>query len=318
MDNTKEFTTIEFCAGYGGISLGIKRAIPNLRVIALSEIEAFACANLVAKMEEGLLDVAPIWTNLKTFPGQSFRGGVDLLVGGYPCQPFSAAGKRLGKEDPRHLWPYIREQIHQIQPRYCFFENVEGHISLGLSTVISDLEEDGYRTTWGIFSAEEVGAPHRRKRVFILAKLSDTGSKGLEGLRQCSGSQGRKEPPRHLGSSRQVWPARPGQQQYDWEPPRTLVGNTEHDGHAATENRGSSGAKQEEGRVQKFERRCEQAPNDRQIESSLGRNFNESTDRLDNAELYESCDNRTDELRLLGNGVCIPTVTRAWDVLIED
>jgi len=143
--------------------------MPTLRTIAFSEIEAFACANLVSKMEAGLLDAAPIWTNLKTFPWEEFRGVVDILSGGYPCQPFSAAGKRLGTEDPRHLWPFISDGIAAMRPRICFFENVEGHISLGLREVISDLESLGYETAWGIFSAAEVGAPHQRKRVFILA-----------------------------------------------------------------------------------------------------------------------------------------------------
>ena len=92
-----------------------------------------------------------------------------MITGGYPCQPFSAAGNRLGREDHRHLWPFIDHHIATINPRRVFFENVEGHITLGLSTVISDLEERGYDTTWGIFSAREVGAPHQRKRVFIMA-----------------------------------------------------------------------------------------------------------------------------------------------------
>jgi site-specific DNA-cytosine methylase len=98
-----------------------------------------------------------------------FRGCVDIITGGYPCQPFSAAGKRLGTEDPRHLWPYILDHINAIRPVRCLFENVEGHISLGLREVIGDLEGAGYNPTWGIFSAAEVGAPHQRKRVYILA-----------------------------------------------------------------------------------------------------------------------------------------------------
>ena len=124
-------------------------------------------------MEKGILDPAPIYTDLKTFPSEVFRGAVDIITGGYPCQPFSQAGKRQGKEDPRHLWPYIRNHVDTIRPTRCLFENVEGHISLGLSTVISDLEEDGYRTAWGIFSAEEVGAHHQRKRVFIMANAKN-------------------------------------------------------------------------------------------------------------------------------------------------
>jgi site-specific DNA-cytosine methylase len=187
VDITKELpTVISFCSGYGGIERGLDIAGLEHRVIAYVEIEAFAIANLVNKMEDGIIPPAPIYTDLKTFPAEIFRGRTDIITGGYPCQPFSAAGQRKGTEDPRHLWPYIRKHVQTIGPSRCFFENVEGHISLGLSSVISDLEEDGYRSAWGIFSAREVGAPHQRKRVYILAdshsirrnwwKLPDTAS----------------------------------------------------------------------------------------------------------------------------------------------
>ena len=195
MGTTEELpTVISFCSGYGGIERGIELAGVEHRVIAYVEIEAFAIANLVAKMESGQLDPAPIWTDLKTFPAHLFRGAVDIITSGYPCQPFSAAGQRKGEDDPRHLWPTVREHIETIRPDRCFFENVEGHISLGLSSVISDLEEDGYRTTWGIFSAREVGAPHQRKRIYILA---DSQSERVQGLRvsgkQKPGAHGQQE-----------------------------------------------------------------------------------------------------------------------------
>lgn len=164
---------ISFCTGYGGLELGIERAVGRpCRVLAYAEIEAFAIENLVAKVQAGFLPAAPIWSDLRTFPGEAFHGLVDILCGGYPCPPFSSAGMRAGKADPRYLWPHFRKQIRAIHPRLVFFENVEGHISLGLATVLSDLEEDGYQTAWGIFSAEEVGAPHRRKRVFIMGYAS--------------------------------------------------------------------------------------------------------------------------------------------------
>ena len=165
----KPASVIAFCAGYGGIERGLELAGVNHRVVAYVEIEAFAIANLVAKMEAGALGPAPIWSDIKTFPAHLFRDRVDLITGGYPCQPFSAAGNRKGADDSRHLWPHIRQHIQTIRPFRCFFENVEGHISLGLQKVIADLEADSYKATWGIFSAAEVGAPHRRKRVFILA-----------------------------------------------------------------------------------------------------------------------------------------------------
>ena len=180
MDIAKELpTVISFCSGYGGIERGLDLAGVEHRVIAYVEIEAFCVANLVAKMESGQLPPAPIFTNLKTFPAEVFRDRCDLITGGYPCQPFSAAGMRKGEDDPRHLWPFIRRHIAAIRPHRVFFENVEGHISLGLSSVIADLEEDCYRSAWGIFSAREVGAPHQRKRVFIMAD-TDNGQRELK------------------------------------------------------------------------------------------------------------------------------------------
>jgi site-specific DNA-cytosine methylase len=131
-------------------------------------------------MESGALDAAPIWSDLKSFPWAEFSGKVDILSGGYPCQPFSSAGKRIGKDDPRHLWPWIAKGVRILKPRVCLFENVEGHITLGLSTVVSDLEEMGYSVSWGIFSAAECGSPQQRKRVFILAHDK---SKRVEWLR---------------------------------------------------------------------------------------------------------------------------------------
>jgi DNA (cytosine-5)-methyltransferase 1 len=176
VDTTQQLpTVISFCSGYGGIERGLDLAGVEHRVLAYVEIEAFAIANLVAKMESGELVPAPIFTDLKTFPAHLFRDCVDIITGGYPCQPFSAAGKRLGTEDPRHLWPYILDHINAIRPVRCLFENVEGHISLGLREVIGDLEGVGYRATWGIFSASEVGAPHQRKRVYIMANSISAG-----------------------------------------------------------------------------------------------------------------------------------------------
>ena len=176
MDNTQELTHLSLCTGYEGIGSGLRRVFPNVREIAYVEIEAFAIANLVAKMEEGFLHPTPIYTDLKTFPYKEFCGKVDFLSAGFPCQPFSAAGRRASTEDPRHLYPYIAKGISECRPTYVVLENVQGIISSKtadgesvLKYVLGDLEERGYRTSWGVFSASEVGATHQRKRVFILA-----------------------------------------------------------------------------------------------------------------------------------------------------
>lgn len=315
MDTTQTTTHISLCAGYGGIDLGLRGAIPNLRTVAFSEIESFACANLVSKMEAGLLDPAPVWTNLKTFPWESFRGKVDILSGGYPCQPFSSAGKRLGKEDPRHLWPYIADGIRILQPALCFFENVEGHITLGLRDVLQELGELGYRSAWGIFSAEEVGAPHQRKRVFVVAHNHRNGGAGSGDELGVLGAlgQGRKDTEAHRVSI--PWPSRPREQQWAWEPPR-VVGDAQHAGsqgqwHNATpEHRADSGLQFGAANGNDFDAR--------QTESTLGGGSDGPPDWMGKAKLYTSCDNRTDELRLLGNGVVPATATRAFLTLIKE
>ena len=138
-------------------------------------------------MEEGRLCSAPIWSNVKSFDARPFRGVVDGITGGFPCQPFSSAGKRKGQEDQRHLWPSIANSIRLCRPGWVFLENVPGLVTLGLRDVLQDLGQMGYRTTWGIFSAEEVGAPHQRKRVFILAKLPNARSPYSRGVQLTEG-----------------------------------------------------------------------------------------------------------------------------------
>lgn len=156
-----------------GLERGVERVIGNFRTVANVEIEAFIVENLVRQMEQGLLAPSPIWSNLKTFPWEKFHGKVHFIIGGYPCQPFSIAGNQGGINDPRHLWPFIYKGIEAIKPVGCFFENVPGHIAIGYREVRQDLERLGYTVEEGIFSAEEVGAPHQRKRLFILAIRND-------------------------------------------------------------------------------------------------------------------------------------------------
>jgi DNA (cytosine-5)-methyltransferase 1 len=256
VDSTQNI--ISFCTGYGGLERGIRRAGVDTRTVCYCEREAYVQAVLVKEIEEGRLDSAPIWSDLATFPSAEFHGKVHGITCGYPCQPFSSVGKRKGEDDPRHLWPRIREHARSIGVEWIFAENVEGHISLGLSTVISDLEEDGFKCAWGIFSAEEVGAPHQRKRVYILAhtasreprqsqawnggqdtsggseeELGDTAKHGrgsrspnTEAERvEREGEEGRLS--EFEGGCIQLWPARPGEEQYEWEEPRVTEAQSE-------------------------------------------------------------------------------------------
>ena len=304
MGNTKELpTVISFCSGYGGIERGLELAGVEHRVIAYVEIEAFAIANLVAKMESGQLDAAPIWTDLKTFPAHLFRGTVDIITGGYPCQPFSAAGKRQGADDPRHLWPYIRQHIETIRPDRCFFENVYGHVSLGLSTVVSDLEEEGYRTEWGIFSAREVGAPHQRKRVYILGNSKHHGSSSSEIRRGASSTSNndkarKKEAIQSKGAGQSSCSTdiQGGQYVADSSSARsqTWLPGQEY------RKEGDAGKPNNSCNKQIGGQRC----GEWSTEPRVGR-------------VVDGCADRVDRIRLLGNAVVPQTAAKAWKILGE-
>ncbi len=176
---------LSLCTGIGGLDLGLHAGLRLVgrvpRAVGYVEREAFAVACLGKAIEEGRLDNAPVWCgDLQVMP-VDLLPRVDWICGGYPCQPFSPAGKRQGENDPRHLWPGIRDLVRGLRPAGVLFENVSGHVSMGLFDVLSDLEKIGYRTAWGLYRAEQVGAPHRRERVFILG-LADGDSGGLEKL----------------------------------------------------------------------------------------------------------------------------------------
>ena len=162
-------TGVALCAGVGGLELGLHIAEPGYRTVCYVEREAFPAATLVARMEDAALDQAPVWSDVTTFDGRPWRGRVHILTAGYPCQPFSFAGQRRGEEDPRHLWPHVRRIIREMEPEWCFFENVEGHMSLGADSVFRDLQGLGFAVKAGLFSAVETGASHIRRRLFIVA-----------------------------------------------------------------------------------------------------------------------------------------------------
>ena len=186
---------LSLCTGIGGLDIGLHAGLRSVghspRTVCYVEREAFAVACLGKAIEEGRLDDAPIWLgDLQLMPLDLFPR-IDIITGGYPCQPFSSAGTRKGEDDDRHLWPSVLETVRALRPRGVFFENVAGHISLGLFDVLSDLEISGYRTAWGCYSASSVGAPHRRERVFILG-LADSSS--INGGRRSAQQEDREEP----------------------------------------------------------------------------------------------------------------------------
>ena len=148
-------------SGIGGLDLGLERA--GMQVIWQSEIEPYACKVLKKHWPEVVNhgDIKQInWEEVER---------PNVICGGYPCQPFSTAGKRRGEEDPRHLWPWVREAISRLRPDYAILENVRGHLSMGGLSVIAELATIGYDAEWRVVSAASVGANHRRDRIIIVA-----------------------------------------------------------------------------------------------------------------------------------------------------
>lgn len=183
------FSILALCSGIGGIELGIIQVEPAARVVCHVEREAFAACVLAARMSEGCLPEAPIWSDIMSFDPRPWRGVVDCISGGFPCQPFSIAGAKRAKSDDRHLWPRIAEIIGVIEPEWCFFENVANMLNLVGEVVVGDLCRMGYRVAGGIFTASGAGLPHERRRVFLLAHAESRG-RGV-----FRGTQGRQREP---------------------------------------------------------------------------------------------------------------------------
>lgn len=196
---------LSVCSGIGGLDLGLSDGLRAVgrhpRTVCMVEREAFPVAVLAKQMQAGRLDECPLWLgDLRDLPVDELPE-IDWITGGYPCQPFSAAGKRMGEEDPRHLWPVILDIVRTLRPRGVFFENVAGHMSLGLDRVLRDLASSGYRSAFGLFTAEEVRAPHRRERVFILG-VADGDGRGFQKLGERDGEPQEKRTQRRDDPSR--------------------------------------------------------------------------------------------------------------------
>ena len=149
--------------GYGGLDLAISGEI-----VWYSDIDKGSCVVLGDHLPNvpNLGDIKKVtWSDVPS---------IDVLTGGYPCQPFSQAGFRKGSEDERHLWPYVRDAIDALRPRVVILENVRGHLTLGFADVLADLARIRYNARWCVVRASDAGAPHKRSRIFILAYPSGT------------------------------------------------------------------------------------------------------------------------------------------------
>lgn len=192
-------SVLDLFSGIGGFSLGLERA--GLKTMAFCEIEPF-CQKILKQHWPNI----PVYSDIRELIADELPDRPDVVCGGYPCQPFSVAGKRRGKADHRHLWPEMFRVIKETKPRYVIAENVAGHVKMGLDDVLSDLESENY-TPWPfVIPACALDARHRRDRIWIVAHAN--------------------------GQGEHVKP------QYDEGEIMPVMGNAKHDGSLATTIRG--------------------------------------------------------------------------------
>jgi DNA (cytosine-5)-methyltransferase 1 len=167
MRQRKKLQHLDLFSGIGGFSLGLESA-GLAKTVAFCDIDNF-CQKVLKKHWPEV----PIFSDIKELTYEKLKANginnIDIITGGYPCQPFSVAGRKKGEEDPRHVWPEYFRIIKELRPTWVIGENVGGHIKLGLDTVLENLESEGYSARTFSISAASIGANHKRERVWILA-----------------------------------------------------------------------------------------------------------------------------------------------------
>lgn len=320
-------------AGAGGGILG--GVLLGWRTVCAVELNAFCARRLMQRQNEGHLPPFPIWDDVCSFDGRPWRGAVDVVSGGFPCQDISVAGRGAGIYGERSgLWGEMARIIRDVQPRFAFVENSPALTVRGLGRVLGDLAEMGMDARWGVLGASDVGAPHRRKRIWIVAYANGAQLRDEQG-RGCwtSGEEQAKStnhgdasvlayaPRIDGGSGRQGRLASGGQRERE----RTLSD--------AAPNANGHRELQQEGRVKEFRKR----PGDRganacdanstrleerqgqpehygeEQSSSLGTDWWESEPLV--GRVAHGVASRVDRLRAIGNGQVPAVAALAWRTL---
>ena len=200
-------------AGAGGGVLG--SSLLGFRTVCAVELEPYPASVLLARQNDGLLPPFPVWDDVRTFDGRPWRGLVDVASGGFPCQHISAAGKGAGIDGARSgLWREMHRIINEVRPEFAFLENSPLLVGRGLARVLGDLAEIGYDAEWLVLGADDVGAPHVRKRIWILGMDRNANCLREEEKREVSGGQQAAKSTRVCGDvskspflgSQETWP----------------------------------------------------------------------------------------------------------------
>ena len=248
-----EVNELALFAGAGGGILGGK--LLGWRTVCAVEFDPYARDVLVARQNDGSLEPFPIWDDVCTFDGHPWRGRVDVVSGGFPCQDISCAGKGAGLEGARSgLWGQMARIIGEVRPRYVFVENSPVLTSRGLGVVLGDLASMGFDARWGVLGADDAGAPHRRKRIWIVANTRSRrlGEQGARQVQQQGGAEAVRASalphPDCFGGreaeKREPWGCNPSEPRADGEAESVAHAN----GHGSSRHeRGRCGARTAEG-----------------------------------------------------------------------
>jgi DNA (cytosine-5)-methyltransferase 1 len=278
------------CTGYGGLDLAVE-AYFKAETIWCAEIDKYA-----SQVIEQRFDI-PNYGNIKEIDWASLEP-IDILTAGYPCQPFSHAGYRKGTDDDRHIFPYILEAISTLRPKYAIMENVRGHLSLGLKEVLEGLTSIGYDARWEIVRASEVGAPHQRARLFIIAYPNGNACKESRRIDRSVQSE-----------TTEI---------INWSD-RSINGCSDTDvSNPNDQHKPHNGQVQELGR--RFTSRCEmhmqEPPNALDYEEKLNAYFVEYMMGLPKGWVTETGLSRAQQLKMLGNGVVPQQAEYALELLL--
>lgn len=310
MVETKKLNGLDLFSGIGGISLALK---PWVQTVAYCEIEPYAQAVLLERMQDGTLDSAPIWDDVTTLNREILDTEINIIFGGFPCQDISVAGKQLGiKSDTRSgLFHHIMRLVREFNPQYIFLENVAAICSNGLDTVLREITQTGYDARWCCLSAAEIGAPHKRDRWWLLAYPNKTGLQKERPEQQAAGPTRNSIEALADTIINHRWPSRPNEPQFEWEPPRVMA-NSKHAGRQSATPDGSlaetiSNGPQGQNCPCELEGVCASrvSPSSYRIQTS-GRNGAQS----ELGRNFDGLSYRTHRIKALGNSV-VPQAARA-------
>ena len=309
MAHKQKLRSFHLFAGAGGGILA--DLILGHEVIGACEIEKYPRDVLLARQRDGILPDFPIWDDVCTLDGNPWRGSVDILCGGFPCQDISAAGKGAGISGERSgLWKEYARLIGEMRPQFVFAENSPLLRTRGLGVVLKDLAALGYNARWGVLGARDVGAPHKRDRMWVLAYANDTRQSTGQGEGQSKRNATRNDPWGRGSRSRDVAYAKELRTQGAWwhTDPAELADSLCERGE---------GHWNELGIAQEVRQGGQNLPSNGDTRDTRNQNHQVSTTEPLVGRVANGLANRVDRLKAIGNGQTPQCAALAFSILSE-